>query len=427
MHLAKLLLISVALLPLSACMVPSAKQQNTNSQTITYTPMKTKVRPTPRFRLEKPSILDEQDENSTVDKAATPSANVPDKTVRVLIVENSKSAYIKHSGRVNIYTQDKSKKYKISQAGTVSVKPHKNGQVQVGTLISNQPIFVEPVDGTTLTLDKNGYTGIFKVVPGASTFNIIELTPLENYLYGVLPYEMHHTWALEALKAQAVAARTYTLKSIEKKAEEPFDLYNDVRSQVYKGSAQVYDTVKQAVDQTRGQVLAYKGELFYTYYHGNCGGGTDHVEIWNDKAPHIKPLSGASCKFDTHSKSFSFTQDIAKSTVEKFAKSQGLKGNLSSIKVSKKTSTGRANMLTLKTGSGSKQVRCADFRAATGIRSCKLTKISVGATKVHFEGRGYGHGIGMCQDGAHGMAKQNYNYKQILKQYYPGSTLAVVK
>ena len=196
-------LIGLMLTLLAACMVPSAKQNN-SAQTITYTPMKTNVRPAPRFKLEKPSVLDETESENTQSQQPA-AANSPDKTVRVLILENSKSAYIKHSGRVNIYTQDKSKKYKISQAGTVSVKPAKNGQVQVGTLVAKQPIFIEPVGGATLTLDKNGYTGIFKVVPGTNTFNIIEFTPLENYLYGVLPHEMHHTWALEALKAQAAS------------------------------------------------------------------------------------------------------------------------------------------------------------------------------------------------------------------------------
>ena len=266
-----------------------------------------------------------------------------------------------------------------------------------------------------------------RVLPGKNTFNLVEYVPLEQYLYGVLPYEMHPTWALEALKAQAVAARTYTLKSIAKKANEPFDLYADVRSQMYKGAGNVYDNVKKAVDQTRGEVLTYQGELFFTYYHANCGGGTDHVHIWNPKAPDIKPLSGNSCKFDAHSKSYTFKQDIAKSTAEKFAKSQGLKGSLKSIKIAKKTSSGRAVNLTLKTSNGSKTVSCANFRAATLIRSCKLTKITTGSTKIHVEGHGYGHGIGMCQDGAHGMAKQNYTYKQILKHYYPGSTLSQVR
>ena len=372
--------------------------------------------------LGRPSILEDEENFTSSPAIATPVK--PDRIVRVLIVENSKSTYIKHSGRINIYTQDLSKKYKISREGTLSVKIHKNGQVQVGTLVSAKPIVIAPANETKLTIDKIAYTGTLYVLPGKTSFNIVEYTPLENYLYGVLPYEMHPTWAPEALKAQAVAARTYTLKSIEKKAQEPFDLFADVRSQMYKGSAVVQDSVKQAVDQTRGQVLAFKQELFFTYYHGNCGGGTDHVNIWNQKAPPIKPLAGNTCKFDSHSKSYNFTQDITKSSAERFAKSQGLKGSLKSIKVAKKTSTGRASYLTLKTSGGSKTVLCASFRAATGIRSCKLTKITVGTTKIHFEGHGYGHGIGMCQDGAHGMAKQNYNYKQILKHYYPGSTLS---
>ena len=411
----RLFLFAVSLLLLGACAVPSAKTSASGEKL----PMVTAKIPQ-RATLGSPSVLEE----NTTEVSSPKSAAKPDKIVRVLIVENSKSTYIKHSGRINIYTQDLSKKYKVSNAGTISVKMHKNGQVQVGTLISNKPIIVQPIDGTQLEISKISYTGTLHVLPNKTTFNVVEYTPLENYLYGVLPYEMHPTWALEALKAQAVAARTYTLKSIEKKADEPFDLYADVRSQMYKGSVNVYPSVKKAVDQTRGQVLAYQGELFFTYYHGNCGGGTDHVEIWNQKAPHIKPLSGATCKFDSHSKSYNFNQDIAKSTVEKFAKSQGLKGTLKSVKVAKKTGTGRASHITLKTSGGSKTVLCASFRAATGIRSCKLTKISIGATKVHIEGHGYGHGIGMCQDGAHGMAKQNYNYKQILKQYYPGSTLS---
>lgn len=383
-----------------------------------------------RVKLDTPSVLADEPlaaPESPAAKTTQPTLPHKDKTVRVLVAENSKSIYVKHSGRINVYTQDKSKKYKISQPGTISIKTHKNNQVQAGTLIAGQPIIVEPVNGTTLEMDKNKYTGKFVILPGKTTFNIVEYVSLEQYLYGVLPYEMHPTWAPEALKAQAVAARTYTLKSIEKKADEPFDLYSDVRSQVYKGGGQVYDSVKKAVDQTRGEVLSYKGELFFTYYHGNCGGGTDHVHIWNPKAPNIKPLGGASCKFDSHSKSFTWKQDIAKSTAEKFARSQGLKGTLKSVRVAKKTGTGRAVNLTLKTTSGSKTVSCANFRTATGIRSCKLTKITTGASKVHIQGHGYGHGIGMCQDGAHGMAKQNYTYKQILKHYYPGSTLSQVR
>ncbi len=400
-----------------ACAVPSAKN----------TPVSKLPEPLATTSLEMPSVLTESEDAPpiSVSPAQPQTAATSGKTVRVLIAENAKSIYVKHSGRVNVYTQDKSKKYKISQAGTLAIKTHKNNQVQVGTLVANQPIIIEPIAGTTLEMDNNKYIGKWVVFPG-KTFNVVEYISLEQYLWGVLPYEMHHTWALEALKAQAVAARTYTLKSIEKKTGEPFDLYSDVRSQMYKGAGTVYDAVKQAVEQTRGQVLTYQGTLFFTYYHGNCGGGTDPVNIWNVKSPAIKPLGGASCKFDAHSKSYSFKQDIAKSAVEKFARTQGLKGSLKSIKVAKKTASGRASHLTLKTGQGSKTVLCSSFRAAVPIRSCKLIKITTGASKVHFEGHGYGHGIGMCQDGAHGMAKQGKTYKQILKQYYPGSTISQI-
>ena len=421
----KISVLIIGILLGAACTGPVVRQPKSTPTDTTHTPSQQRARPAAKFPLDMPSVLKEQENAPSIKGKG--GAGQSEKIVRVLLAENTKSAYLKHSGRINIYTQDLSKKYKISQAGTVAVKIHKNNQVQVGTLIAAQPIIVEPVNGTTIEFNKNLYTGKCKILSGNGSLQIIELTPLEQYLYGVLPYEMHHTWALEALKAQAVAARTYTLKSIEKKADEPFDLYSDVRSQMYKGSGQVYDSVKKAVDQTRGLVLSYDGELFYTYYHANCGGGTDHVHIWNEKAPDIKPLAGASCKFDAHSKSYNWKMDIAKSSAEKFARSKGLKGTLKSIKVSKKTSSGRANLLTLKTSQGSKQVRCADFRAATGIRSCKLTSVRTGTTKIHLEGHGYGHGIGMCQDGAHGMAKQNYTYKQILKHYYPGSTLAQVK
>ncbi len=413
-YISRLLLLVLAA-GLGACMVPSARPKSPQAA-----PAKATVETAQP--LGTPSVLTETDTAGKPVTKQVPFSAQQDKTVRVLIAENAKSVYVKHSGRVNIYTQDKSKKYKISQPGTVAIKVRNNNRVQVGTLVASQPIIVEPVGGTTLEIDKNKYTGKLVALPG-NTFNLVEYVPLEQYLYGVLPYEMHPSWALEALKAQAVAARTYTLKSIEKKANEPFDLYADVRSQMYKGAGNVYDNVKKAVDQTRGEVLSYKGTLFFTYYHGNCGGGTDHVQIWNPKAPNIKPLSGNSCAFDAHSKSHDFKQDISKSSVEKYARSQGLKGSLKSVKVSKKTGTGRAVNLTLKTSGGSKTVSCANFRAATGIRSCKLTKITTGATKVHLEGHGYGHGIGMCQDGAHGMAKKNYTYKQILKHYYPGSTL----
>ena len=374
------------------------------------------------------------DSSALAARAPEPPAQDPQKqkeyteaTVRVLLAEKAKSAYIKHSGKVYIYTKNLDKKYKVSAAGTLAVKALGNGKIQVGTLQAAQPIILEPAANTILGWNNNSYSGKIYIIPAQNAFHLVEHAPLETYLYGVLPYEMSYTWPLEALKAQAVAARTYTLKTLEGVKNQNFDVYSDVRSQMYKGGGKQYDPVKKAVDQTRGQVLTYEDKLFFTYYHANCGGATDDVRSWNFGAKSIKPLSGASCKYDSHSKSYKWAMNVARHKVESYAKSVGLTGALKSIKITRKTDTGRATNLMIKTAKGSKTVPCGRFRLATGIRSCKITKLDVRKNDVRFEGKGYGHGIGMCQDGANGMAKDGKNYRKILKNYYPGAEIKTLQ
>ena len=360
-------------------------------------------------------------------KTSTQATSTSSTTVRVLLAEKQKSASFKHSGLIYIYTKDRSKKYKISQAGTVAARALGAGKIQVGTLQSSQPVILEPAPGKTITFKGNAYAGKIYLIADASAFHIVEYVPLETYLYGVLPYEMSYTWPAEALKAQAVAARTFTLKSMQTTGKRYFDLYSDVRSQMYKGTGKIYPSVKTAVDKTRGEVLAYDGQLFYTYYHGNCGGATDSVTSWNPGAKAIKPLSGAKCGYDKHAKNYSWQQTVSRAKAESYAASLGLKGKLKSIKVARKTGTGRATNITVRTQKGSKTVACGNFRMAFGLKSCKITKLSLRKKDVLFKGRGSGHGVGMCQDGANGMAKAGKSYKQILKKYYPGAKLTPLK
>lgn len=360
-------------------------------------------------------------------KAGGQQSARPETTVRVLLAEKQKTASFKHSGLLYIYTKDRSKRYKISNAGTLSARALGGGKVQAGTLQSAQPVILEPAPGKTITFNGNAYAGKMYLVPDGSYFHIVEYVPLETYLYGVLPYEMSYTWPAEALKAQAVAARTFTLKSMETTGKRYFDLYNDVRSQVYKGTGKVYPSVKTAVDKTRGQILTFEGKLFYTYYHGNCGGATDSVTSWSPSAKAIKPLSGAKCGYDKHAKNYSWQKTVPLAKAESYAASLGLKGKLKSIKVARKTKTGRATNITVRTQKGSKTVACGNFRSAFGLKSCKITKLSLRKKDVLFKGRGSGHGVGMCQDGANGMAKAGKNYKDILKKYYPGAKITQVK
>lgn len=341
------------------------------------------------------------------------------KDVKILIAENKPSFSLEASGKFKITDVSAGKKYVIKKGGKFNVAGNKK-QVQAGSVKADGDLILDlsSKDGF-FTLNGNKYNGKLILKPASNGVNVIEQTDLENYLLGVLPYEMSHSWPQEALKAQAVAARTYTLKSITDKKIEDFDLYSDVRSQMYKGAGTVYDSVKQAVKQTKGQVLMYDGKLFYTYYHANCGGHTDPMPWLKDA---IKPLSGAKCGYCSKSASANWKAEIPLDSINKFLKKNKINGTFKSVSIAQKESSGRAKTLTVKTNKTKKTVSCNDFRVAVGstkMKSCFITKIS-GRT---FTGKGYGHGGGMCQDGAKGMAEAGKDYKEILERYYPSAKL----
>lgn len=349
--------------------------------------------------------------------------NIFARDVKVLISENKNNIAVTASAPFKVKDLETNKTYKVTQSGTFNIQ-HTKKQIICGNLKSQKGFLLTlNKDGASFELNKNKYNGALQVLPSKNGVNIIEILDLENYLLGVLPYEMSYSWPLEALKAQAVAARTYTLKSIEdKKLGGDFDLYNDIRSQMYKGSFTVYDSVKQAVDETKGQVLTYKGNKFYTYYHANCGGHTDPVPWLKDP---IKPLSGNSCGFCKNAKTYTWKATLNKDTVQKFLTKNKIAGKFKKIKIGKKFSSGRAKTLVLVTNKTRKEVSCNDFRVGVGstiMKSCFLTDIS----GLKLEGRGYGHGGGMCQEGAKGMAQDGKNYKDILKRYYPGSDITKI-
>lgn len=346
--------------------------------------------------------------------------NIFARDVKVLISEDKNNVTITASAPFKVRNLETNKLYKVKKGGTFTINNTK-GQITCGNLESKKGFTLTLAEsGANFELNKNKYNGALEILPTKNGVNIIEILDFENYLLGVLPYEMSYTWPVEALKAQAVAARTYTLKSIEdKKLGGDFDLYSDIRSQMYKGSFTVYDSVKEAVEATKGQVLTYKGNKFYTYYHANCGGHTDPVP-WLKET--IKPLSGNTCGYCKHAKTYTWKATLNKDTVQKFLEKNNIKGTFKKIKIAKKFPSGRAKTLTVVTNKAKKEISCNDFRIGVGstvMKSCFLTNIN----GLKLDGRGFGHGAGMCQEGAKGMALDGKKYKDILKRYYPGAEI----
>jgi len=261
--------------------------------------------------------------------------------------------------------------------------------------------------------------------------------PLEDYLVGVVAAEMPAEFPLEALKAQVVAARTYAVKrlevsSLENPLHQGADLCDDHRhGQAWLSRADLkerwgtlhyyryYYKVKQAVDETRGQVLTYQGQLIDPAYHASCGGRTENSEdVWKFEAPYLRSVP---CPYDSDPEpvqtvTYSLEQvDQALGTNLAALPVSGKQNSPAGIKTTEKTATGRPKTLLI----GGRSFSAVAVRDLLGLRSTNFTwKVEGG--EVTFTTTGHGHGVGLCQYGAKGMALHGYNYRNILKHYYSG-------
>jgi stage II sporulation protein D len=261
------------------------------------------------------------------------------------------------------------------------------------------------------------------------TLLVVAEVPLERYLAGVVPLEMDAGWPLEALKAQAVAARTYAInrRAARRKAGALFDVEATVMDQVYGGATAEDPRAVAAIVATRGEWLADDaGAPILAAFHSTSGGHTESAEaVWGEARPY---LVGAACPFDRESPVHTWSILVPVDEVEQRLVAGGYAvTGLRDLVVRSRTASGRARAVDARRAGGETVVVPAgDLRRLLGYGRLKSTAFSVrrhGAA-LRFDGRGAGHGIGMCQYGARGMALAGRDYRAILAFYYPGAVLA---
>jgi stage II sporulation protein D len=276
----------------------------------------------------------------------------------------------------------------------------------------------------------------------SAAFGICNYLLVESYLRGVVPREIGHPGqnALEAIKAQAVAARTYAYRRILDRRTARFDVHPGVADQVYGGVDAESAISSKAVAATAGLVLAYNGSLAHTYYHSTCGGHTDNIEaVWNKPPqPYLTASTDTNEKgecFCRGSRYFEWTQQwstarlsqIAARFSKKYYPSRGLRGTIRSMKITARTPGGRVKSMTVTTTRGTytfggDKIRFILRRDEKGypiLRSARITSADVTSRKVVITGTGYGHGVGMCQVGAIARARAGQRFAEILGAYYP--------
>lgn len=246
---------------------------------------------------------------------------------------------------------------------------------------------------------------------------------LEDYIRGTVAAEMPASFDMEALKAQAVCARTYALKKLIDKHPYPqgADLSDDIAvCQAFcntKGNAsglsqENLDKIDQAIHETRGEVLLYDSAPIDAVYHSCCGGRTDSGWGGINRVPYLRSVSCSTCKNSRHyCESFTFNND-------RLAKLVGDHGAGLEIKILSSSPAGRANQLSI----NGKKIYASRVREALDLPS-QWISFEVGREQTVITTRGYGHGIGLCQYGANGLAQQGKNYRQILQKYYHGTVL----
>lgn len=331
------------------------------------------------------------------------------------------------------------KRFKVSQGVTVKAQGEtlllNNRAVSVSTVsveggsgVYQVTILARTVDSGTKNVRNEwsvrGPIDIQRVPSGLAIINRIDL---ETYVAGVVSGEVSPKWPLEALKAQAVAARTYVLYKKTSSQQQPFDVFASVQDQVYHGHAVRAESVLQAIAATKGQVVTYERRPIYAAYSSTAAGPTeDALYVWALDLPYLK---GVDCPFDKQAPRYEWRTSFTFEYLEQQLRKEGYPvGTVATLTPYTLTPSGRVDRVRLLHSQGEIILRGQDLRRIVGYSKIFSTNFSVESlgAEVVVVGNGAGHAVGMCQWGMREMAELGYDYQSILGHYYPGTTLLPV-
>ncbi len=287
------------------------------------------------------------------------------------------------------------------------------------------------------------YRGIIKILPSGLNIRLINIVYMEDYLRGVVPPEIGKRTEeeIEAVKAQAVAARTYAMAHLKQYPGEPYDMKSSIIDQIYEGVNVENPLVNRAIDETAGHVIMYHDQLIQAYYHSTCGGMTDNIsQVWDRKEiPYLKAVKdGDACSWSKYFRwKEHFTEKQLRGRIEQYLASDRGRdlriGPIRDITIASRTPGGRVSKLLVRTEVDVFKFKKDRIRWVIGRTSNPdlilpsdrfdviIDRDNVGnITDITFKGSGYGHGVGMCQCGAIGLARKGWNFERILKLYYTG-------
>ena len=275
-----------------------------------------------------------------------------------------------------------------------------------------------------LELDGRELAGRLELFADKGGLVAVNVVDLEDYVAAVVASEVPPSWPAEALRAQAVAARTFAVA--QKIAQGPgarAHLGASVLDQVYKGTAHPAKAALQAARDTGGEVLTWGAAPIAAYFSASCGGKSESAEVAFNLPPGATPyLRGGDPDDDERP----WTKRIPLREIAAALRKAGrMKAEVQGLRIASRSESGRARTVSLKTPGGARSLAAVELRQILGYRELPslLFEVTVDGDAAVFKGAGSGHGVGLCQWGARGRALKGAGYREILAHYYPGAEI----
>jgi stage II sporulation protein D len=383
-----------------------------------------------------------------------------ERSLRVLVVGGARSVRLRPNATVAVRDPSGKQLGVVTAGEAITVVSTASGiRVQAGRLQVSRPVvMIAPATpGGGSTMSRHGGWGRTGFYPGSiaiyrrpSGLQVVESVALETYVAGVVTSEMPSNFPLEAMKAQAIAARTYALYHRGAHASDDADLCGRVHCQAYAGQAAANSTAARAARETAGQVLAYNDLLVDALYSAACGGST--ATAWEVRQGKLLPYlvgepdsDGGDKPYCSHDHDVSWSRRYSYWEADRLVRANLAKvihdprvkpGKLSDLQPVIAPRSGRAEWLKVRATNGTYQVRGDSIRwlfgngrpGPAGLRSTvfelSVTTDARGQPRAFvFRGNGHGHGIGLCQWGARGRAMAGQSAEEILAAYYAGASV----
>jgi len=381
---------------------------------------------------------------------APPSSGL--RPVRVRLAADTGRLRIRTTGTLHVLNEDGMRIDSLNATSWQVIQRTGPGEVRVGDMVRSTPFILETETAAPITVslrqggkwtDPRDYPGSLELRADDDGVTAINLVDIEQYVACVVANEVWPTFQTEAYRAQAVVARTYVLYQMMRRSAVSYDVSATQGSQVYQGLRKdvVGERGEEAARFTRGIALTYPRDgvdrVFCTYYSAACGGMSQSADIFGEEGS-LPPLAGGvRCDYCAIAPADTYRwgpvtmklTEVRDKLVRRYPDLRAL-GGLRSIEVADRTAGGRPLHLRLRGAGGkSEEILAERFRLAVGASTLKSTSFQVTCTDrdVTFSnGRGFGHGLGLCQWGMEGQARQGRRAGEILRFYFPGAKLTRV-